>query len=98
MITFDDVLMYSAFAWEDIKWLICCSIRRHAAGSCQYSGKEHEENLCKFAHSSDELDEWNERWTYRQSRKDEAKNLKLYSYMEMLMEEYHKTMSGVNVV
>jgi hypothetical protein len=55
-------------------------------------------NQCKAAHSREELDEWRERWEWRQMKKDIAKAQHLFSYMEQLREEYENTTSGFNVV
>jgi len=37
-------------------------------GDCEYSGVPQEYNYCVKAHSSDELDEWRERVSYRQAK------------------------------
>lgn len=55
-------------------------------------------NLCKFAHSQAELDEWTERWQWRQMKKEIAKKDKVYSYMEELLEDFKDAQSGVTVV
>ena len=46
-------------------------------------------NHCIHAHSDKELDEWRERYRWRQSRKLAAKQQHLYSYMAELHDEYN---------
>ncbi len=55
-------------------------------------------NYCKFAHSNEELDEWKERWEWRQMKREIAKKEQVYSYMETLLEDYEEEYSGINVV
>jgi hypothetical protein len=55
-------------------------------------------NMCNHAHSQEELDEWKERWEWRQMKQQIAKQDKLYSYMEMMLEEYYDAETGINVV
>ena len=55
-------------------------------------------NLCKFAHSQLELDEWKERWEWRQMKKDMAKLQGVYSYMEALLEDYEEAELAMTVV
>lgn len=55
-------------------------------------------NQCKFAHSREELDEWKERWEWRQMKREIAKKEHLYSYMDALREDYELTDSGFSVV
>ena len=55
-------------------------------------------NYCKFAHSNEELDEWKERWDWRQMKREIAKREQVYSYMEALLEDYEEEYSGINVV
>ena len=55
-------------------------------------------NLCKFAHSQAELDEWRERWEWRQMKKEIAKKDGVYSYMEEMLDDYNAADSGVKVV
>jgi hypothetical protein len=71
----------------------------HTDGSrCKYSDVPDTSNQCKCAHSQEELDEWNERWEWRQMKRDMAKSQHVYSYMKQLREEYEKTSSGNNIV
>ena len=46
-------------------------------------------NHCIHAHSMEELDEWKERYNWRQSRKMAVKQQHLYSYMAALCDEYN---------
>lgn len=55
-------------------------------------------NHCKFAHSREELDEWKERWEWRQMKREIAKQDHLYSYMDALREDYETTDQGIAVV
>ena len=41
----------------------------HEKGKCRYSNVPDMHNLCKNAHSQAELDEWKERWDWRQMKK-----------------------------
>ncbi len=67
-------------------------------GKCRYSDKPDMYNYCKFAHSDGELDEWKERWEWRQMKREIAKKEQVYSYMEALLEDYEEAHSGVKVV
>ena len=67
-------------------------------GRCRYSDKPDMYNYCKFAHSNEELDEWKERWEWRQMKREIAKREQVYSYMEALLEDYEEEYSGINVV
>ena len=55
-------------------------------------------NQCKAAHSQEELDEWKERWDWRQMKREIAKKDNLYSYMDSLREQFEASTCGVNVV
>ena len=55
-------------------------------------------NLCQYAHTPEELDEWRERWKWRLLKRIVAKKEGAYSYMEDLLEAYEAADSGVNVV
>ena len=55
-------------------------------------------NLCQFAHSQEELDEWRERWRWREMKRQLAKQEGVYSYMQDLLEDYEAEDSGVNMV
>ena len=72
---------------------------RHSKdGNCRYSDKTDMYNFCKFAHSHEELDEWKERYEWRQMKREIAKKEKVYSYMEELKEDYENAPSGITVV
>lgn len=55
-------------------------------------------NSCQFAHSQEELDEWKERFEWRQMKREMAKQEKVFSYMDELLEKYEKADSGITVV
>jgi len=57
-------------------------------------------NHCVNAHSTAELDEWRERYKWRQSCSISAKHQHLYSYMTQLCDEYYSddTDSTVSIV
>ena len=72
---------------------------RHKDGRCPYSSDAAADgsgNHCIHAHSAAELDEWRERYRWRQSRKMAAKQQHLYSYMASLIDEYHNDDSTVS--
>ena len=75
--------------------IFCC---RHQASRCQFSNCPDMYNMCQYAHSSGELDEWKERWRWRQMKREIARTDGMYSYMESLLEEYDAADSGVTVV
>ena len=60
-----------------------------------------EYDLCEYAHSEEELDEWKERWEWRRMMRRMAKQEHAYSYMDELLEEYDRACSvdqGITVV
>lgn len=67
-------------------------------GRCQYSNVPDMFNLCKYAHSVEELDEWKERFEWRQMKRSIAKEQNMFSYMDTLLEEYEKADYRVAVV
>jgi len=67
-------------------------------GKCSFSEVPDMYNQCKFAHSREELDEWKERWEWRQMKREIAKKEHLYSYMAALREDYETTEAGITVV
>lgn len=72
-------------------------LARHEEGqSCRYSHVVPNHNYCTFAHSLDELDEWKERFRWREMKRKAAAEDNLYSYMAKLVEDYKK--SGCEVV
>jgi hypothetical protein len=72
--------------------------RHEDGGRCKHSDVPEMYNQCQQAHSREELDEWRERWEWRQMKRDIAKAQHLYSYMQQLREDYENTDSGINVV
>lgn len=65
---------------------------------CRYSDLPDMYNQCKFAHNQLELDEWKERWEWRQMKRRMAREQGLYSYMESLLEDFDSAESPVTVV
>ena len=55
-------------------------------------------NLCDRAHSQEELDEWKERYDWRQMKRRVAREENLFSYMDELSDDYEKAESGSTVV
>jgi hypothetical protein len=55
-------------------------------------------NYCKYAHSQEELDEWRERFEWRQMKRNLAKEQNMFSYMDQLLEAYNAADSRVTVV
>ena len=47
-------------------------------------------NECECAHSQEELDEWRERYEWRQLKREQARNAGLYSYMAAVLEDYDR--------
>ena len=74
---------------------VCC--RHEAGGQCRYSATP-DHNLCTYAHSQAELDEWTERWQWRQMKRDIARRELVFSYMEQLLEEYEQAEQPISVV
>ena len=66
----------------------CCWCR-HEKLRCRYSDIAEGErgNHCIHAHSSDELDEWKQRYQWRQMKKQMARERHLYSYMDTLVDD-----------
>lgn len=67
-------------------------------GKCRFSDVPDVYNQCKAAHSLEELDEWKERWEWRQMKREIAKKDHLYSYMDGLREDFETSSSGISVV
>jgi hypothetical protein len=51
-----------------------------------------------MAHSQDELEEWQERYNWRQVKRGVAKERELCTYMESLIDEYNKADLKTDVV
>ncbi|KAJ8039291.1 Helicase with zinc finger domain 2 [Holothuria leucospilota] len=62
-----------------------------ATGMCRYSGKPDNENLCEWAHSDEELQEWKERHKYRMMKMEKVREQKLFSFLDGLIQEYNFT-------
>ena len=67
-------------------------------GGCPYSHVPDMFNLCMFAHSQEELDEWRERYEWRQMKRSLAKEQNMFSYMDKLLEQYNSADSRVTEV
>lgn len=72
-------------------------LRRHMSHS-ESSERFHLIYHCSMAHSEDELEEWRERYNWRLLKRGLAKERKLYTYMESLIDEYHGTDLKTDVV
>ena len=66
--------------------------------SCRYSYVPDMYNLCKYAHSQKELDEWQERHEWRQMKRVVAWDRHMFSYTEDLLDEFYKNDSSVSVI
>lgn len=51
-----------------------------------------------MAHSEEELDEWKERYRWRFIKKEAARKQHLYSYMDMLIDDYNSATDRLSVV
>ena len=78
-------------------WCFTSSFR-HEQGRCHYSEMPDMYNSCPYAHSQQELDEWKERFEFRQMKREIARKDHVFSYMDTLLEDYASTSDGVNVV
>ncbi|XP_064619080.1 3'-5' exoribonuclease HELZ2-like [Lineus longissimus] len=65
---------------------------------CTYRNSEDMHNACTYAHSQDELDEWNERLKWRRMKSEMAKTEGAFSYMDNLLEEYEQAEKGLSVL
>lgn len=65
---------------------------------CEYSRAPDMYNLCRYAHSQDELDEWKERYEWRLMKREMARQERVFSYMDELLERYENSADPVNVV
>lgn len=55
-------------------------------------------NLCRFAHSQNELDEWKERYEWRLMKREMARQERVFSYMDELLEKYESSNESVKIV
>ncbi|CAG5132928.1 unnamed protein product, partial [Candidula unifasciata] len=83
--------------WGQGSNLALCAKHIHNQ-SCQYSHVPDMYNLCKYAHSQEELDEWLERYEWRQLKREVAKERHMFSYTESLLEEYYSKDNSVSVI
>ncbi|XP_074646768.1 3'-5' exoribonuclease HELZ2-like isoform X2 [Tubulanus polymorphus] len=81
--------------WQG-RYRLC--IPHYAREQCRYSNVGDMYNSCRFAHTQDELDEWKERYRWRQLKKQMAMKSGLYSYMDTLTEEYEHAESDILVI
>ncbi|XP_070186287.1 3'-5' exoribonuclease HELZ2-like isoform X2 [Littorina saxatilis] len=80
--------------WGQGSNLSICS--KHVdGGRCPYSHVPDMFNLCKYAHSQEELDEWRERYEWRSMKRALAKEQNMFSYMDQLLERYNAADSRV---
>lgn len=72
---------------------------RHVEGrKCPYSNVPDMYNMCQYAHSEEELDEWRERYEWRQMKREMARQEKVFSFMDELLEQYQSAEHGIKVV
>ncbi|XP_063955339.1 3'-5' exoribonuclease HELZ2-like [Lytechinus pictus] len=72
--------------------------KENATKECEHSGRTKEENECIYAHSMDELMEWKERHKYRVMKLIKAREMKLYSWLDNLVEEKVSTEDEGDVI
>ena len=72
--------------------------RHRDGGRCNYSHVPDMFNYCKYAHSQEELDEWRERYEWREMKRTLAKEQNMFSYMDDLLEQYNSADSQSTVV
>ena len=75
-----------------------CSCRHRDGKRCVYSHVPDMFNLCKYAHSQEELDEWRERYEWRQLKRTLAREQNMFSYMDNLLEQYNSADSPITEV
>ncbi|KAK7002884.1 helicase with zinc finger domain 2-like isoform X1 [Biomphalaria glabrata] len=83
--------------WGQGNNLALCAKHIHDQ-SCQYSHVPDMYNLCVYAHSQEELDEWQERYEWRQYKRVIARERHMFSYTESLLEDYYSQDNSVNVM
>ena len=85
----------------NLKCIVCifCFCFSHMRNeSCRYSHVPDTHNLCRSAHSQEELDEWRERWDWRNMKREIARKEKQFSYMDELLVEYEQAEQPVTVI
>ena len=75
-----------------------CLCRHRDGERCVYSNVPDMFNLCKYAHSQEELDEWRERYEWRQMKRTLAREQNMFSYMDNLLEQYNSADSPITEV
>lgn len=55
-------------------------------------------NYCRMAHSEDELNEWKERFAFREMKKKRAREMNLYSWMDTVIDDFNSAEDGSTVV
>lgn len=55
-------------------------------------------NMCMYAHSQEELEEWHERYEWRLMKREMARQEMVFSYMDQLLEKYEQSDSAIKVV
>ena len=75
------------------QYQLCTAHANHA--SCKFSFVPDQFNECEYAHSTDELDEWSERYAWREMKRAYAAREGLVrggpaSYMDRLLDEYER--------
>lgn len=83
--------------WGQGNNLALCAKHLHNQ-SCQYSYVPDMYNLCKYAHSQEELDEWRERHEWRQMKRMVARERNMFSYTEALLQQYYEEHNSVKVI
>eukprot|EP00057_Strongylocentrotus_purpuratus_P016297 XP_011670771.1 PREDICTED: helicase with zinc finger domain 2-like [Strongylocentrotus purpuratus] len=61
--------------------------KENATKQCEHSGMSKEENECIYAHSMEELREWKQRHQHLLMKLGKAREMKLYSWLDNLVEE-----------
>lgn len=79
-------------------FLSWCIFRHMNGQTCQYSNVPDMYNLCRLAHSQDELDEWRERYEWRLMKREMARQGCVFSYMDLLLEKYESSNESVKIV
>eukprot|EP00057_Strongylocentrotus_purpuratus_P026536 XP_011681010.1 PREDICTED: uncharacterized protein LOC579093 [Strongylocentrotus purpuratus] len=69
---------------QDGSYAMC---KENATKQCEHSGMSKEENECIYAHSLEELREWKQRHQHRLMKLGKAREMKLYSWLDNLVEE-----------
>lgn len=67
----------------------------HLEGKCRFSNVPASSNMCTYAHSQEELDEWIERYRWRAMKRKLAADENLFSYMDRLIEEFNESSDSV---